>query len=283
MRIFFVFVLLLLCISTSFSQVNSKFCEQITALKELVEKEHYSPKKTNDSLSKHVLDIFLKALDSDYQFFLEEDITLFKLDTYLLDNYILDKDCSFIESYIKIFEQRIKEAKTYVESLREETLDYSGKDTLYFNANNTYRYFKNKALAKKYWSKRIRYRIITKSLDEDSLIDNVKRNFTKLESNFKPKVIQNQLCVLDEILQQQGGIETYVKETFLNAYASYQDPNSMFYNPTDKMLFENALSTSQLSFGIHTQKNDDGDIIVAFVIPGSPASINGNFEPNDIW
>lgn len=265
-----------------FAQVESKFCEQVKALKSLIKKEHYSPKPINDSLSKGVHSLFLKSLDPDGEFFLQPDIELFKLDRFILDDYILDKDCSFIDNYIAIFENRIQESKGYIQELQDEDLDYSGKDSLYFDYQNRLSYFKNAKEAKRYWNKRIRYKIITRTLDEDSLVSNVKANFKVLEAKHKPKAIQNQLCLLDEMLAQNGGIENFVKEAFLNAMLTYQDPNSFFFNNTEKQLFENSLSSSELSFGVITNKNSNGEIVVAYITPGSAANINGLLEENDI-
>lgn len=273
-----------LCLSfiTFQAQVKTKFCEQVKALNTLIKKEHYSPKTINDSLSKGVHSLFLKSLDPDAEFFLQPDIALFKLDRFILDDYMQDKDCSFIDTYVSIFENRIHETKGYIQALQNEELDYSGKDTLYFDYQKKLSYFKNSAVAKAYWNKRMRYKIITRLLDEDSLISNVKANFKELEAKHKPKVIQNQLCLLDETLSQNGGIENFVKEAFLNAMLAYQDPNSFFFNNAEKQLFENSLSSSELSFGVITNKNSNGEIVVAYITPGSTAKINGLLEENDI-
>lgn len=275
------FILLIHC-SILFTQAQTltPFCEQVIALNALIEQAHYSPKPINDSLSKGVYTLFLKTLDPDAEFFLQSDIEKFNLDTYLLDNYLLDKDCSFIDIYFITLEQRIQETKQYITALQEETLDYSGKDTLYFNSQKNQKYFDHTEAAKAYWNKRIRYKIAARVLDEDSLNSNI--DFTTLEHKLKTKVIDSQRCILDEMLTQQGGITNFVKESFLNALLQYQDPNSLYFNPSDKVLFENSLSSSEFSFGIHTEKNSDGDIVIAYITPGSAASLHGGFEENDI-
>src|SRR5690606_8638410 len=91
-----------------------------------------------------------------------------------------------------------------------------------------------------------------------------------------------QRCILDEMLTQQGGITNFVKESFLNALLQYQDPNSLYFNPSDKVLFENSLSSSEFSFGIHTEKNSDGDIVIAYITPGITASLLSSFRQKDI-
>ena len=69
---------------------------------------------------------------------------------------------------------------------------------------------------------------------------------------------------------------------FLNAYLKYQDPNSTYFSNSEKTIYEDGLSSNQLSFGILTDKNDNGQIVVAQIIPGSAAFINGNIEVDDI-
>ena len=277
----FVFTLCFLSLQ-AYSQDDTLFCKQVSALQTLIKDSHYSPKPVNDSLSKGVYHLFLSGLDNYNRFFLESDIETFKEDVLKIDDYITTNDCSFIDKYITILQKRIEDSKQYVEALNNENFDYTGKDTLYFKPGNSSGYFKNIDSAKRYWSKRMRYQIVEKLIEEDSVFDNVKRNFKSLEATLKPKLIQNQICELDEILHKNGNIDTYVKELFLNALVGYQDPNSSFFNDSDKVLFETSVSNNQLTFGITTAKNNEGEIIIAYITPGSAAFKDGNFEENDV-
>ena len=153
---------------------------------------------------------------------------------------------------------------------------------MYFDSDRPNHYFKTKGDKNKYWNKRIRYEILSGIIDKDSLIENSKPNFKTLEEELKPKIIEQQLCILDELLNRKGGIDKFVKETFLNAYLNYQDPNSTFFNAADKAKFEGSVSNDQLSFGIFTTKNKNGEIIIAYIQPGSSAFKNGDFEINDV-
>ena len=276
------FYVLTLLTSINIISQNNTFCEQIEYLKILIEEYHYAPKPIDDSLSKGVHKLFLKNLDENQKFLISEDITHFKKEQYQLDDYINTNTCNFIDVYTNRLNKRILESKSYIEALKNETLDYLGKDTLYFDADLDYKYFKNVYKAKKYWSKRIRLNIVTKLIEDDTIFNNIKTNFKALERKVKPIIIENELCLLDELLNQNGGIEQFVKEAFLNAFLSYQDPHSTFLNNTTKNLFENSLANTQMSFGISTTKNDDGDITISYVTPGSPAFKNTNIEVNDV-
>ncbi len=273
-----------LCIYFGSNQAQNDplFCKQTAAIQRLISKSHYSPKPVNDSLSKGVFELFLNQLDENKRYFYQSDIDAFKVDEYKIDDYLLSNSCDFIHKYAQTLKKRMAFSKSIVQDLRNETFDYSGKDTLYFTPNNKDVYFKDEIKAKSYWNKRIRYLIISKLIEEDSLLENIERNFKVRAAEIKPKIIENQLCLLDEALNQKGSIDVLVKETFLNALLNYQDPNSSYFNDSDKTEFESSVANDQLSFGIATTKNNDGEIIIAYISPGSAAFKNGTIEANDV-
>src|SRR5690606_186182 len=192
-----------------------------STLQELLQQVHYNPKPINDSLSKGVFKLFIEGLDTDQRFFTQSDIAFFKTDEYQLDNDIQSYACSFITKYSDTLKKRIANTKAYLQSLTDVPLDYTGKDTLYFKPNNDFGYFKTDADAKRYWNKRIRYLILNQLTENDSILDNIQTHFSALEQELKPKIIQNQLCLLEEILHKNDDIDTLVNETFLNEFANY--------------------------------------------------------------
>ncbi len=277
-------IALILCLQTVqvVAQNDSLFCKQITAVQNLIDTSHYSPKPVNDSLSKGVFDLFVHQLDEEKRYFIQSDIDGFMIDAYKIDDYLTSNTCDFVDKYAETLKKRIIAAKEIIEALRKTPLDYTGKDTLYFSPENNEQYFKSEANVKSFWNKRIRHLIISKLMDEDSVFDHLKKNFKTLEAKIKPKVIDNQLCLLEEALHLNGNIDIYVKETFLNALLNYEDPNSSFFNISDKTEFEGSLSNEQLSFGIYTDKNNEGEIYISHIVPGSAAFKDGNLEENDI-
>ncbi len=270
------------CTSVIVAQVNPEFCEQINALNSIIKNNHIDPKPVNDSLSKGVYDLFLLSLDSEKMFFTTSDIQEFNKDQYSIDDYIISKDCRFIDKYITKLEYRINSAKDILESLSETTLNYSGKDTLHFFPIKEFKYYESVTDIKNYWDKNIRFNIILELIEDDSIYNKVENNFVKLERKIKPKVIQNQICILEELTNQSGGIDKYVKELFLNAFSMYQDPNTNYFNYSENELFEQSLSGDYETFGINTRKNDNGEIVISNIAIGSTAFINQNIQENDI-
>lgn len=268
--------------SFGYSQDSDLFCEQLQALQKKVKQNHYQPKTVDDSLSTKVFDLFLTSLDDDKRLFTKNDVSTFEQDRYALDDYINDNTCSFINKYAATLSKRIQNSKQIISALEDEVFDYSGKDTLRFKPESTFKYFKNEASIKRYWSKRMRYNVLYTLVENDSVLEHIKQNFKTLEAELKPKLIQKELCKLDELQNRLGSIDQFVKESFLNAYLHYHDPNSSFFSATEKDMYENSLSNDAFSFGIITAKNDNGDIVIAHITPGSAAFNEGSFEVNDV-
>lgn len=269
-------------ITSTISAQDASFCSELKSIREIVATSHYQPKTENDSLSKGVFWLFLEQLDEDKRFFLDKDIEIFKNDEFYLDNYFDKEYCNFIDGYAEILQQRIQDSKAYLEKQRNIQLDYSGADSLYYSSEKKYSYFNDEIAAEKYWSKRVRYKILRKLVDNDSVLSNISNNFKQLESELKGKIIDNEICLLTEFEQSKSNIKRFVEISFLDAFLKYQDPNSSYFSTSEKNIFEQSLSNSQLTFGIETAKTKDGDIVIAHISPGSSAFKNGNFEVDDV-
>lgn len=261
---------------------DASFCSELKSIREIVATSHYQPKTENDSLSRGVFWLFLEQLDEDKRFFLDKDIEVFKNDEFYLDNYFDKEYCNFIDGYAEILQQRIQDSKAYLEKQRNIQLDYSGADSLYYSSEKKHSYFNDEIAAEKYWSKRVRYKILRKLVDNDSVLSNISNNFKQLESELKGKIIDNEICLLTEFEQSKSNIKRFVEISFLDAFLKYQDPNSSYFSTSEKNIFEQSLSNSQLTFGIETAKTKDGDIVIVHISPGSSAFKNGNFEVDDV-
>lgn len=278
------FCLILICSLSlaATAQTDPPFCDQMTALKSLIEKQHYRPKALDDSLSSGIYKLFIKRLDEDKVLFNDADIAEFRKDSLKFDDYIKAKDCGFINKYIKTLRWRIAETKQVIDSYKDMEFDYSGKDTLKYYRTKESGYFDDEVAMKKYWSKRLRFEILSKISEEDSILSRIEMNFKILENEVRPLVFEKLSCQLDEMENGYGGLERFVTETFLNAYTNYQDPNSTFFNDTEKTMFENSVSTSMMTFGLYTEKNEEGEIVISYVTPGGAAYFEGSIEEGDV-
>lgn len=269
-----------LCFGSLLSAQNNSFCDQLNALQKLTKKIHYTPKTIDDSLSVAVHKLFLNRLDKHTKYFTKDDIKVLQKHELKLDDYINKGECDFIDAYSNVFKHRISMLKAYLTTLKQESLDYSGKDILKFSPDKN-AYFNNDTVLQKYWNKRIRYKIISKATEEDSTLVALQKHFKAKESSLKAKVIAREICQLEALENQQNGITNYLQELFLDAFLKYHDPHSTYLNNAQKRLNEASITKTQYSFGVITRKDDTGNIVIAYIIPGSPAFKHGGLEVND--
>ncbi len=275
-KIFIVFIFIPLWI---FSQSNYKFCEQLQAEQILLQENHYHPKPLDKKLSDAVYGLFLTALDEDKEFLTQEDVLLLNQDKTKIHQYIRNNDCSFSNKYGTVLENNINYIIDYLETLKEDKLQYSNSEVIRFRKKENRKFFKNKTDLLTYWNKRIRYYVLKKYVENYS--KNLTVSFEEIAPQLKIEIIDNQLCYLNERLHFKGNIQNFVNYSFLNALANYNDPHSSFFTFSEKQFFENVLVSAQQSFGIITNKNKFGEIIIKKVIVGSPAFKNGNIQKND--
>lgn len=278
----------LFCIILSFftfqlnAQEDDAFCTQVFQLKDLIQTMHYNPKPVNDSLSKEVFKMFIDKIDPEDYLLFESDLEIFSKDRYKIDDYVLNGNCDFIDKYVDVIRNRIQGTNEIISNLKTADFDYSGWDTLHFDSKKKSAYFKSDENHKDYWNRMIRYRIILEIMDRTEDKSDFLTKFDSLEPLVQPRIIENELCKLNELKFQKGDLKKSIQESFLDTYVKYQDPNSSFFNPSEKTMFETSVANSQLSFGIWTDKNKDGEIFITHISPGSVAFANGKLDENDV-
>lgn len=264
------------------AQESADFCEQTQALLILLKNEHLAPKPLDDAFSEAVFDLFIDNIDPYKQFLIKDDSLALTTDRQRIDDFLKTGTCSFITKYSNKLATRITQVRAQLNSLRDTQLDYSGTDTLRFSVKNLDRVLPNETSLETYWNKTIRYKTLSSLIEKDSVISNVRKNFGKLEKKVRQEVIDNELCELEGLYKSDAALLNQTQELFLNAITAYHDPNSTFFNVSEKVSFENTVATTSLSFGFYVEKNNSSDVIVSGIIPGSPAFFNDNFEENDI-
>ena len=117
----------------AFPQSDRETCETLTRINNLLQEKHYRPKKVDDSLSVYVFKTFIKALDEDNRLFIEPEIAALKKHQYQIDNYTLDKNCSFINEFYAAYNKAIARYSAIIESIKNETFPYDSNEKIQFS------------------------------------------------------------------------------------------------------------------------------------------------------
>ena len=268
--------------SSASQSEESIFCNQITKLNNLIQKNHFKPKPLNDNYSKELFAFFLDFLDDKKYYLTTNEVETLKKHELKLDDYIQNGECIFIEDFSTTLDKALIRAKNLYNGLRELNLDYSGKDSLPYYAQTSDKPYLTEQQLGEYYNKRIRYSTLYNIVESDTSYSSISKNFIKEEPTKKKVEIDKAICKIDEILLSENGVLGYTQNLFLNAMCMYQDPHTIFFSPSVKQDFENSLSTSYDGFGLYMSKNTSGELTVDYIVPGSSAFKNGKIEEGDI-
>lgn len=274
-------LILLLTTFSLLGQNSDKTCEILSKINALVQLEHYHPKPIDDSLSVYVFDTFMDGLDGNRNLFTKIEYENLCKQRLLLDDYILQNDCSFMNNFVSIYQMALERKKKVLEKIQNEVLDYNSKDSVKFSKKN----FPFDLVAtdfERVWKKRVRYDILEDISKMSSNLDSLAPHFSKLEKTSKAKIFETYLCKLNSILNSQKGLGYDLQNDFLNIFCAYFDPHTNYFSLDAKTSFMSSLSTSGLSLGLNVSLNEKDEIVVEEIVPGGPAARTEKFEKDDV-
>lgn len=274
-------LILLLTTFSLLGQNSDKTCEILSKINALVQLEHYHPKPIDDSLSVYVFDTFMDGLDGNRNLFTKIEYENLCKQRLLLDDYILQNDCSFMNNFVSIYQMALERKKKVLEKIQNEVLDYNSKDSVKFSKKN----FPFDLVAtdfERVWKKRVRYDILEDISKMSSNLDSLAPHFSKLEKTSKAKIFETYLCKLNSILNSQKGLGYDLQNDFLNIFCAYFDPHTNYFSLDAKTSFMSSLSTSGLSLGLNVSLNEKDEIVVEEIVPGGPAARTKKFEKDDV-
>ncbi|MFV8376066.1 S41 family peptidase [Flavobacterium sp. LB1P71] len=272
--------LLLVFLLTTFSllgQNEVKTCETLSKINALIQREHINPKPVDDSLSVFVFDSFIDQLDPSRTVFLKSEYDILSQKyRFNIDNLIKDKDCTFLTDIASVYKKDILRNKNILEKIDKETIDYEGKDTIRFYKKAFPIYLVDNQV-EKVWRKKIRYEILDDVSQVSKNLDSIKTNFNVLAIHSKNIIIQNELCRINSILQNESNLA----ESLYNHFCSYFDPHTAYFSDDSKSSFVASLSKEHLSLGLNVSLNEKSEIIVDELDPNGPAFLTGKIKKGD--
>ncbi|MBW4360942.1 S41 family peptidase [Flavobacterium taihuense] len=267
----------LFCTFSLFAQNSDTSCDILFKINKLLQKEHFSPKPVNDSLSAYVFVELMNDLDPSRIIFLKTQAdSLSNKYRLRLDDLILNKDCSFISDIKKEYKKALLRNKSILEKLNGETIDFSTKDTIRFKQRNFNFYLKENEVEKA-WNKKIRYEVFSDITGKSKNLDSLKLNFKSISHLSKKSVVENELCKINASLSN----DKYFEDNLFNIFCGYFDPHTNYFSNDTKSSFVSTLSKEKLSLGLNVSLNDKNEIIVDEIDPNGPAFKTGKIKKGD--
>ena len=231
-------------------------------VKYVVERGHYNSIELDDNFSVKIFDDFISKLDPQKRFFTVNDIRQLNRYKYKIDDQIKNYQLEFFEETYKTYNQRLRDAKLFVDKVFETDFDFSEDEFIDLN-NDSIPFSSGKNQLFDRWRKQIKYSvldIVTQRYSSDSL------DFSEIKTNAISTVNKNTNDFF-EYANELDRDDWF--SVFVNSFVSQFDPHTFYFKPDDKEKFDVSISGKFDGIGARLSRAD-GNVKIVDVIIGGP-------------
>ena len=245
---------------------------------------HFDPRKVDDSFSVSVFNKALNSLDYRKNFFTQQDVNALSKYKFQIDDQINNGSVAFFDDLDKVFNKRVDEAEHYYKEILKTPFTFSGSDSVQLDGEHL-EYAPDEAALKQRWTQFLKYQTLSKYVDlkkgqesNKDKKDNKPKTDIELEADARESVMKGQ----DYFFKRLRRLDEEKRfAIFVNAVTNTEDPHSDFLPPEDKARFDEGMSGSFYGIGAQLQE-DEGNVKVVMIIPGSPCWKQGELKVNDL-
>ncbi len=233
---------------------------------EMLQDYHYRRMPFAEVDSRKLLQDYLKDLDEQKMFFLENDVEfiLERFERNLKPSYLFVGDLYPAFEIYDLYDERVRERLDWIAQRLTQPFDLDGEQILQTDRKDA-DWPADQEAANDLWTKRLKFDLIAELLEGEDL----ETARTKIARRY-----ERRKRFLDEMEAHN------IQESFLSSLASQYDPHSSFFSWDSAQEFD--IEISQSLIGIGAQLRDvEGYTVIERVLPGGPAEQSGNLHPGD--
>ncbi|MCZ2222867.1 MAG: carboxy terminal-processing peptidase [Chitinophagales bacterium] len=256
----------------------------LTSIGLLIEHQHYSPKKFDESFSKQAFKEFIEQLDGEKNLFIQSDLDDFKK----FENYVVEEirgaDIKIVPYVNGIYTKRLNETVNIYKEILASPFNYT-IDENYVSDTDSLNYPKNEIEKRERWRKKLKYLALERYIDllnnREKLTtkDSAYKSDTELEKDARERVLKIMNRTFEKF--KVNSTEDKLFDTYVNVITNIVDPHTDYFPPIEKRAFDENMSGRFYGIGAQLQEQD-GVIKIASLMAGYPAWRSGEIEPNDI-
>jgi carboxyl-terminal processing protease len=262
------------------AQTDPKVCRQIEKVQERLEEIHYQPVLINNEVQQQIMTAYLHEIDGRNQFFTTEDVAR------LAAQANTDGLCAAFTRSLQDYYAGIHFYDSISQLFVAKPVQFQKGATFAVNDANNSALRRNKARLAAGIRQSLTYKMLVltyhQTLD-DSLTFKADKDFTPvLEQNLRAKLAAREKNYIRRLTENKAETDKRLLVAFLNTLAMRFDPHSSFFSPDEKAAFQDELSRDQLSFGLSIFENENFEIEVSGILPGSAAWNSNEIHEEDI-
>jgi len=229
-----------------------------------ITQSHYKENFLDDAQSKAILTHYIDSLDPNRNVFTAKDIASFDRYRTVLDDALRDGNLSPAFTIFRLFNQRRAERAEYALKRLDKPFDFTLNEEYMFDRSQA-DWPRDKKALDEIWRQRVKNDVLSLLLANKSE-EALKKILRKRYQRYKIRSTQTK--------------PEDVYEAFINAYLTSIEPHTAYFSPRTS---ENFNITMRLSLeGIGAVLQTVGDYtVVKKTIPGGPADLSGQFNPED--
>ncbi len=230
----------------------------------MVTRNHISHAVIDDTVSRQLLDRYVKALDPQKLYFMKDDIIAMEPKATQLDDDIKAGNVDFAFSAFKTYRQRMTERMAGINEVIEADHDFKRDEEMLIDADDR-SWATSKAEMNERWRKRVKYELLSMMLDDNELSEAKVR-------------LRKRYSTLQKLMDQTDPGE--VLEIYLSSMTHTLDPHSSYMSPDTLKDFRIQMALKLDGIGA-SLRSEDGYTIVAAIVDGGAADKDGRLEVDD--
>jgi carboxyl-terminal processing protease len=255
----------------------------LSAVLQLMEKNHFKDVPINDDLSEKLYHTYIDRLDGMKRFLIMSDLDL--LDNYRdsLDNELMTNDLKFFDLSYDLINKGVEKTRKWYPEILSQPFDFSIKDSIETDGKKR-EFAKDDAELKEFWHGYLKYETLTrlaeKMKDQEDVADEPeggRKSVAELEADSRADVKK----VFDDWYERMDKVRRSDRfEMYVNSLTNVFDPHSDYFNAKEKEDFDINMSGRLEGIGARLQMDGDFTKVVA-IIPGGPAWKQKELEVDD--
>lgn len=240
---------------------------------------HFSDKKMDDSLSRAAFDLYLKQLDFQKRFLLQQDVDVLTTYSQLIDDELQQGSEVLPLKGFELLNIRIQQVEKMVAGLLAAKIDVDQKES-YETDPEKLTYATDLEGLREYWRKMLKAQILFKYLD--ALNEQQKAKEKKSDAILWKEARERVAKQTKEFFHRlhQETVQDHF-DRYFDAVARAFDPHTDYMPPDNKEDFDIHMRGSLEGIGA-VLREEDGYIKVVSIIPGSASARQGQLEAEDI-
>jgi len=240
---------------------------------------HFSDKVMDDSLSRAAFDLYLKQLDFQKRFLLQQDVDVLTTYAHLIDDELLRGSEALPQKGFELLNVRIQQVEKMAAEILAAEIDVTRQES-YETDPAKLTYAMDLPGLREYWRKMLKGQVLSKYLDAlaDQEVAKEKKSEDLLWQEARERVAKQNKQFFHRLHQET--VQDHFDRYFDAATRAF-DPHTNYMPPDNKEDFDMRMRGSLEGIGA-VLREEDGYIKVVSIIPGSASARQGQLEVEDI-